>query len=110
MPGPVSGSFGTGCDQFWLKEWIAQTALQVLAGESPGKWLVEGGVALAERDDALHQLVQRGAVIRREHLALDDRKIKFDLIEPAGMDGRVDDDDAGMTCSKLFGGAFATMR
>jgi hypothetical protein len=56
--------------------------------------LSEGGVALAEGNDTFDQLVEGGAVIRSEHLALDDREVKFpDLIEPTRVHGGVHHDN-----------------
>ena len=34
-----------------------------------------------------------GEVVGREDLALDDAEVGLDLVEPAGMDRRVDEDD-----------------
>src|SRR6266498_2832016 len=97
IPGPVLGSWSQGRDQFWLEEWIVQATLQVLPGEPPCKWPAESGVALAEGNNTFDQLVEGGAVIRSEHLALDDREVNLDLIEPTRMHGCVHHDYARMT-------------
>src|SRR5258708_10364989 len=102
IPGPVS----SGCGQrewFWLKQWLTETALQILAGKAPGERFAQGGVALAERVDTLGQLVQAGAVVRREHFPLDDREVNFDLIDPTRICRRVHNDDARVPRPKLFG-------
>ena len=78
--------------------------------KSPGERLSKSGVALTEGHDALLQFLEVGVVVRRKHLALDDRKVQLDLVQPTGMDGCVHDDDTGMTLSKFFGGALAAMR
>src|SRR5712691_423812 len=60
--------------------------------------LERGGAPLEvilEAEQAVLDLGQRGEVVRRQDLALDDREIDLDLVEPAGMDRRVDEDEAG---------------
>ena len=54
--------------------------------------------------------IQVWKVVRREHLALDDRKIDFDLVEPTGVDRSVDQDDARINFSQAATGRFAAMR
>src|SRR5712691_3983846 len=108
MPGPVSG----GCSNrfcFGLEQRLTQPSFEILASEAPGERLAEGGVASAECVNGLCQFLEAGVVIRLEHLALDDRKVNFDLVEPARMGRRVDDDDARMAGLQLARCAFAAM-
>jgi hypothetical protein len=72
--------------------------------------LSKSEVALTEGPDALLQFLEAGVVVRRQHFALDDRRVRLDLVQPAGMHGRVHDDHARTTVSKFFGGALAAMR
>ena len=65
-----------------------ESALQVLARERPGEGLAERGVAFAKGTDALDQIGEAVEIVGREHLALDDRKVQLDLIQPARMNGR----------------------
>jgi len=86
-----------------------QTALQALASEAPGERLARGGVASGEGVNGFDEFLEAGVVIRLEHFALNNRKVDFDLIEPAGIGWRVHNDDARMACTQLFSGALAAM-
>ena len=52
---------------------------------------VAGGRASAERVNGLGQFLKAGVVTRFEHLALDDREVTFDLVEPVGVGPRMHD-------------------
>jgi hypothetical protein len=80
----VSGG-SSQCERLWLEHELTETPLQIPTGEAPGERFAKRGVAPTELDDAVCQLVQAGAVIRSEHLALDNRRVNFDLVEPARM-------------------------
>src|SRR5262245_43131254 len=108
MPGPVSGGCGHW-GRLVLEERLTEATLEVLAGEAPGERLLGRRVALAEREDTPDEFVQRGAVVRSQHLALDDREVQLDLVEPTRMGGRVDQDDARMARPEFLGGALAPM-
>src|SRR5208337_1674897 len=54
--------------------------------------------------------IQVGKVVWREHLALDDRKVDLDLVEPTGMNRSMDQDDARINFPQAVAGRFATMR
>src|SRR5215203_4617593 len=95
MPGPVSGGSLTG-GWFKLEQGFAKSALQILAGEAPGEQFAKGGVPSAEGVDSFRQFLEGGVVIRLEHLALDNREVNFNLIEPARIGWCVHDDDARM--------------
>src|SRR5271166_2356443 len=53
--------------------------------------------------------IQVGKVVWREHLALDDRKVDLDLVEPTGMNRSMDQDDARINFPQAVAGRFATM-
>ena len=77
IPGPVSGGCGQG--GFILKLEVAKSAFEILAGETPGERFTQCGVASGEGVQGILQFLEAGVVIRLEHLALDNRKINFDV-------------------------------
>src|SRR3954447_9589888 len=109
MPGPVLGGGGEG-NWLGLEQGLTQTSFEILARETPGESFAECGVASAEDVQGLGQFLEAGVVIRLEHLALDNRKVNFDLVEPTGIGRRVHDEDAWMACTQLFSSTFAAMR
>ncbi len=54
--------------------------------------------------------IQVGKVVRREHLALDHRKIDLNLVEPTGVNRSVDQDDARINFPQAVASRFAAMR
>jgi hypothetical protein len=56
---------------------LTQTSFEVLAGEAPGERLTKGGVASGEGVKGVGQFLNAGVVIWFEHVALDNRKVKF---------------------------------
>jgi hypothetical protein len=54
--------------------------------------------------------IQVGEVVRREHLALDDRKVDLNLVEPTGVNRSVDQDDARINFTQTVAGRFTAMR
>ena len=88
---------------------MLETVCEILPSETPGEGFVERGVALTEGMDSRSELVQRAAVIRSECLALDDRTVDLNLIEPAGMHWCMHNDDARVTLPKFVDRALATM-
>src|SRR6266542_195938 len=75
---------------------LGQALVQVGAGELP----VDCPGAVSHRgfevEDARRQLGERGRDSRGEDLALEDREVDLDLIDPAGVDGRVDQEEVGV--------------
>jgi len=69
-----------------LEHGLAETPLQVLAGEAPGEWFVESGVTLTEGHDAIGQLVEGGAVIGREDLPLENREVHLHQVNANAID------------------------
>src|SRR6266571_1937789 len=108
MPGPVSRGCGKR-NRFGLQQRLTQTSFEIVASEAPGERLAQGGVASAEGVHGFGEFLEAGVVIRLEHLALNNRKVNFDLVEPAGVGWRVHDDDARMACTQLFSSALAAM-
>src|SRR5262249_941884 len=53
---------------------------------------------------------QRLKIVRRKHFSLNNREINFDLIEPTGMNGCVNQDGVGPTALQTLGRSDTTMR
>ena len=71
---------------------LSGEAVEVGAGELP---LERGGdllVAATEREELLFERCEVGEVVGGEDLALDDREVDLGLVEPAGVDRGVDED------------------
>ena len=62
--------------------------------EVPLERLGHGLVVGLKCEQALFDRGQRREVVGREDLALDDGEVDFDLVEPAGMDGTMDRNQA----------------
>lgn len=62
---------------------------KVISGELPLERLSQALVMTFELLQALGERRQGGKVIGSKNLALDDGEIDFDLIEPTGVDGSV---------------------
>lgn len=91
--------------------WRAGEQLgEVLARELPLERLCKGFVVFLEVHKPFLKLNQRGQVVRRQHLALDDREVDPDLVEPAGMHGRVDRNDRGPALLQALDTSLAAMR
>jgi hypothetical protein len=69
---------------------LREHQLELGARESPLERAGDLPVAAAEGEQALGELVQGAEVIRGKRLALDDREVELDLVEPRGVDGEVD--------------------
>ena len=74
---------------------LGEQLVEVGAGELP----LEGGgdlfVAAAEGEEVLLEGVEVGEVVGGDDLALDDGEVDLGLVEPAGVDGGVDEDQVG---------------
>src|SRR5215216_3483861 len=64
--------------------------LEVGARECPLERTGDPPIALAEGEQPLAELVQRAEVVRGERLALHDREVQLDLVQPRGVDRQVD--------------------
>ena len=62
-----------------------------------------------EGKEPLFEVGQRGEVVGREDLSLDDREVDFDLVEPTGMERRVDEDRIGPLGAESVDRFLATM-
>ena len=70
---------------------------EVFAAELPLEGASGGAVVVLETQQAIFDCSQRLEVIGREHLALNDREVHLDLVEPAGVRRCMHRDDRGPT-------------
>ena len=63
--------------------------------EHPLEWGSDLLVAILEAKQAVFKFAQGCEVIRRQDLALHDGEVNFDLVQPTGVDRRVDRDQGG---------------
>ena len=56
-------------------------------------------------EEALSQSVEIGKVIGREHLALNNREVNLDLIEPAGINGSMHESEATIAIAETLYGS-----
>lgn len=83
--------------------------MQIIACELPLKWGGDLLVVLLEAENAISDLLLGAEIVRCERLALQDREVDFDLIEPARMDGQVNEDELGPLLCEPVNGALAAM-
>jgi hypothetical protein len=69
--------------------------VKIAAGEGPLERGRRPLIVALEGKKPLFEVGQRGEVVGREDLSLDDRKVDFDLVEPTGVDRSVDEDRVG---------------
>src|SRR5713226_2390232 len=93
--GDVSVGHASGCGQAMLGRELGQERGKILAGEGPLERGRRPLVVVLEAEQTVLDLGQRGEVVGRQHLALDDGEVDLDLVEPAGVDRSVDEDEAG---------------
>ncbi len=60
--------------------------MEIVAGEGPVEGRCRALVMGLKSEQALFEFLQRGEVVWREDLSLNDREIDFDLVEPASVD------------------------
>ena len=71
-----------------------------------GRWLLNVLVKRQPRPNG----IEVGEVVRRQHLALDDRKVDFHLVEPTGMDRCMHQNDSRIDFRHPFARRLATVR
>src|SRR5438552_3085665 len=89
---------------------LGEQSGEIAAREGPLERLRRVDVVFLETKEPLADGAERGKVIRREDLALDDGEIDLDLIEPACVDGGVDEDELRPLGLQPRDGAVAPMR
>src|SRR5664279_5891550 len=83
--------------------------VQVTACEGPFERSGGALIASLEGHQTAFEDREVGEVARREKLALDNREIDLNLVEPAGVDRRVDQGDIRPSGSQSGGGSLAAM-
>ena len=83
--------FHSGClaEGLLMRVDLGEQGLQVLAGELPLEWASGGAVVVLEAQQAIFDFTEGLEVIGGEHLALNDREVHLDLVEPTGVHGRM---------------------
>ena len=66
--------------------------MKIAAGEGPVEGRRRPLVMGLKGKQALFEFLQRGEVVWRENLSLNDREIDFDLIKPAGVERCMNED------------------
>ena len=74
---------------------LGEEHVKVTTSEGPLEWPCSPLIARLEGQQAPFKVGPIGKVARSEEFALDDRKVDFDLIEPTGVDRRMDQNDIG---------------
>ena len=87
-----------------------QEAGEVLAGEAPLEGRCDSLPVVLKVEKALGECVEGGEIIGGEDFSLDDREVDFDLVEPAGMNGTVDQDQARILLLEALNGGETAMR
>ena len=87
-----------------------QEAGEVLAGEAPLEGCCDSLPVVLKVEKALGECVEGGEIIGGEDFSLDDREVDFDLVEPAGMNGTVDQDQARILLLEALNGGETAMR
>ena len=98
---------GSGRQAFGVE--LGQERVQVAAGESPLERRSRLLVMALESQEALFEFDQRGEVIWCEDFSLNDGEIDLNLIEPTGVNRRMNQNDAGPSGSKAVGSASTTV-
>ena len=80
-----------------------------MARKGPLEWFGDPLVAGLECHHVPRQVCQALEVVRGKQLALNDREIDLDLVEPAGVDWCMNQNDVGPSGSKAIGGASTTV-
>jgi hypothetical protein len=70
----------------------------------------EGDGGVLEAKEAVLELAEGDEVIGRQNLALDDREIDLDLVEPTGVDRRLDENETRPGDAQARPGALAPVR
>src|SRR3990170_8952857 len=83
---------------------------EVGSGELPLERLGEGLVVGLEGENPGGELVERGGIGRGEDLAFEDAEVDLDLVEPAGVDGQVDEAEGGMRALEPLDRGLTTVR
>ena len=78
----------------------AEQLSQIATGEAPFEGLRDLLIMLLKSENSLGSRVEGREIIRGERFALEDREVDLDLVEPARMDGQMDQDEIGPLCAQ----------
>ena len=92
-----------------LSESLEQGS-KIASRELPVKRARRSLVVLLEAQQGTVEVVERGEVGGREQLALNDREVNLDLVEPAGMNGSVHEDDVAPLLADAIHGTLSAVR
>ena len=98
-----------GCGSQAFGGDLGQKRVEIAAGEGPLEGRCRPLIVDLEGEEALFEFGQRGEVVGREDLSLNDREIDLDLVEPTGVDGSVDEDRVGPFGAEAVDGLLASM-
>ncbi len=88
---------GRLAEGFLMRVDLGEQCFQVLAGELPLERAGGRAVVILEAQQAILEFSQGSEVVGSEQLALNNREVHLDLVEPAGMHRRMHGDDRGPT-------------
>ena len=88
---------------------LGQECVEVTAGKGPLEWFGGPLVASLEGHHVPLQIGQALEVAGGKQLALNDGEVDLDLIEPTGVNRRVNQNDVGPSASKAVGSASTTV-
>lgn len=74
---------------------LGEQGLKIAACEGPAEGICGGFVALLEAEQMILERGEVRDVVWGKELALDAAEVGFDLVEPAGLDRGVNEDDVG---------------
>ncbi len=98
-------------DRVWLLErQFGEQTGQVAPREGPLEWSGQRLIVTLKRQDPGLHVGQGIEVVRRQDLALHDREVGLDLIEPTGMDGPVHEHQIRILPLESFHGARTAVR
>src|SRR5262249_28936496 len=97
-----------------LVDGLNRELFHKLAEVGPGEFPFEGsgdGLTVAlEAQESVFDRLERGEVVGDEGFTLNDRKMDLDLVEPAGVDGGVDQHQVGKGGLKPLQAGLPAMR
>src|SRR5258706_604665 len=109
---PISSVTYSGClaEGFLMRVDLGEQCFQVLAAELPLERASGGAVVILEAQQTIFDFSQGPEVIGCEHLALNNREVHLDLVEPAGVHRRMHRDDRGPTSLQAFDASLTAVR
>jgi hypothetical protein len=68
---------------------------EIVPGEFPLEGLGDGLIVILESQDLMCWVLRRSEVVRFQDFASQDGEVDLDLVQPAGMDGQMDQEKLG---------------